>query len=73
LCKINELLLDDDPVLPGSKHGDIEDGRFASHHPQLRRRSAVPDRADQISVDPLYLLELWIGSWQILIGRGQPA
>src|SRR5215831_4025944 len=71
LCKINEPLFDDDPVQLGSKHGNIEEGRFAAHHPQLRRRSTVPDRAEQASVDPLYLLELWIGSWHILIGRGQ--
>src|SRR5262245_3739919 len=71
LCKINEPLFDDYPIDLGSKHGDIEDGRFASHHPQLRRRSAVPDRADQVSVDLLYLLELWIGSWHIVIGGGQ--
>src|SRR5215510_7791488 len=72
LCKIHEPLFDDDSVQLGSKHGDIEDGRFASHHAQLRRRSAVPDRADQVSVDLFYLLELWIGSWQIGIGRGHP-
>src|SRR5215510_7954467 len=71
LCKIHEPLFDDDSVQLGSKHGDIEDGRFAAHHPQLRGRSAVPDRADQVSVDQFYLLELWIGSWHILIGRGQ--
>src|SRR5215831_1203199 len=56
LCKINEPLFDEDSVQLGGKHGDIEDGRFATHHPQLRRRSAVPDCADQVSVYPLYLL-----------------